>query len=392
MLNVYLDTNILIASGIAGSPFYEKLKILHDANILNVYVHEYIIEEYKNHVLFEYSNLLNKSKEIVKLKNTLHKKHLIKINIDTCAILERKEIAEVNINEFFLKYGLIKLNAHTDSHCLTLKDYFNLRNAFKHEIIDKPKREKIKKNFIDSMIAHTYLENFGNKNILITKNIKDFEWMQENDVKLDFYTSLKEFFKETGDSYIEQINRSASKKSIRDLFDNQSFVDNLKDLVLEMLQDTVETIDINPENFDHCINQSVEFSTYCVDDPRYIILYEPILQENGKYFDITVSFKIMIKADVVYAALVSDLIETGVLDFNIHKVGISQRFQDVFEIHDYPGEEVIVVSQIADVEVVGYLNAIFISEINATSAERAIEFLRNKAKLVIQNEEYKASQ
>lgn len=390
MINLFLDTNILIKTGIVSSPFYQKLKILNDANIINVYIHEYIIEEYKNHVYLEYSKIKKEIERIEKESSSFNRKYGIELQLESKNEKNIKQMAEIKLNEFIRKYNFNIIQVNHEAYFLTFDDYFKMRNAFEHPITDMDKRKKVKMNFIDSMIAHTYMKNIAEENIFITQNIKDFSWMSKRATKLALYDDLESYFERVADAYVENINKNISEPLLRNVLDNIDFKNKLTKLISEMITG-IEGIEINSENFEYCVNSEVEYHIYDNIDANSIKLYEPIIEKENDHYNITISFSFEIIDNVLYVASVSDLIQNNILNFDINNISINQVFSENIQIHDYDGEEVIEIIQNSEIKIFGFFSSIFMINYDLNEIDNIIKYLKNKGDIKIQYEKCSAS-
>lgn len=383
MINIFLDTNILIKTGTTDNPFYKKLKILNDANLVEVYIHNYVIEEYKTQVYLQCMIIKEEIEKTNKKITIVKRKFGIELKEQTNSEEDIKKIAEKNINDFVVKFGFKVLQVSHDSFHSTFKDYFSICNAFEHAIYAYDKeRKKIKIKIVDSIIAHSYLKNLSEENVLITQNIKDFDWIKKKSDKLKLYESLENYFGCEGDSYIEKINKDLSEPSLQELLDNIDFKNKLKKLISEMLVG-IERIEINSENFKYCISE-VEYSIYDEINFETIKLFEPIIEKDDDAFNVTISFSFTLVDKVNYVASVGDLIENNVINFNYSNISITHMYSDHIDICNYDGEDVIELAHEAELEIFGFFSAKIVITHDLKEIDKVIEYLKDKGKIQIQ--------
>lgn len=366
-----LYANILLTRGIREDS-YKQFKIYVENELITIFVHQLVIEEVKRNIYRNIQKVIDKYKSDI---NTIERKSQLFFNH---SLPERKIIYNkidetiTNIKEY-LKINIIEYDPINSIK--TIKDYFDEENAFITG--QETKWEVVKKNFIDSIIAHDYLKH-SNENIayLITNNVKDFEWMKNKGVHI--YDSYENFITSTQAFINTQLNYPVHVEPTN-IF---SILNKNKDNLLKLIAPEVKKwsdYEIKSEKF--CLARQ--------HDVRLHFDLEDILNRSDVEFDnpviftakestyeLSVPFRQTIDAHASYTSFYQDLNAEGLYTYNDKEVIVNQY---VLEVTDDSGEGILEVSHSCKV----YLKGILVFKVKDKSIKTFKDFHPDKLKLFI---------
>lgn len=387
-MNIFIDTNILYAKGLQEDN-YLILNKYQDKNAIKVYIHEYSILELRNHVLVDVLKI-TKSYEDNKKKLDKYIYIFPEIRHDMdCAAL-RCEI-EKSIRQFFdrQKFIVIEQNhTHLKSVC---DDYFSISNAFDHAIGDKEAKNRKRGNFIDAILAYGYLgmAESSKKNVLITKNNKDFAWLKNQ--KIELINDINDVY----ENYKHELGEQIDDERIANIFQQIEIKDvssSIKDKIINALSDH-EYIPISSANYPCNVNDQNEVTiltmTFIPEEKQKINFHDNInlnpltIIKNGDDSELSYRFMIKTKADVSYVASISCL-----LDHNFINVNSRGEFKSAFgnhslQVDDYSGigEGICEVSYKSDIIIYGVYSVTYKDNanpqdiLNALSTNSKVSFI-----------------
>lgn len=347
---IYIDTNMLIGKGLNIAQ-YLQFKNWVNENKIELFVHEFVLKECK----------LNISRQNIKIISDLRKvskKYKVEFNTlpgdDEC-----RELIDSSIDTLIQQLSITIIRYSTIKSQNTINDYFEGKNSFEHQVGDETARMASKKNFIDSIIAHDYLE-FSKKNsdlesVLITNNTKDFQWLKQHEFYLiaDYRAFINKFEPQLRNTIIENNNQDflliiAKNKSVIINLVTQFIEEEYGYFEIPTKSYPLSDIEVVVLPFEELLSDNDDCSDY---DFSYN-LDSIKTDENGMSL-ISVKFQLSFDLHVRYVAHILDLQSEGIYSYDDNQKLISQ---DIIEVLDDSGEGVIEIDHLSKVYITGWFN------------------------------------
>lgn len=360
MFILFIDTECLYGTKLRIDNYRELIEY-QNQKVITMIIHDFVIKELKNRI---FRDLLQIQKDASQQERQLKYYWGVEISL---APTEEHLLSQTHkaVDTFCAALGAAKIEYAPELSIKTFDDYFSHKNTFEHIKLDKAARERVKRNVIDSIIAHAYVAEFKklggatHSSHLVTKNKDDFTWMEPEGIKT--ISSIKTYLEQHGSFLTSQVNSKIQVEILEKILttiSKQANIEKLKELVSDKVSEMEEIARIQGVNYEWRSYENVTIMAPSDGEKIKIDIKDPIVTlENGEY---SVLFPLNMEyvglAD--YAADCKPMLDEEAICFDENLMfDITAKYKDLIDVYDESGMEdgIVAIMQESTIKVSGHL-------------------------------------